>query len=156
MQPRRSNHEIETNRCKALYLKELSHLRKKRGNKFIDCHSLISDLVGNPLNWPEKICSFQKNTRVGKDRDFRRILVSDHLKFAQRHKLTLFLVGNGVPPGVVREYYRSAGSLRDASAIRHVENTLRMFEKPALNRKEIDNFWCFDLVREKWERLGDY
>ncbi len=152
MRKQRSKIDMETNKYKAFYRRELSTMRLRRGKKFCQCHSTICDLIGDPLHWPEKICSLQKKMRVGARRDFRRMLVAPTLKFAERHKLTLFLVGNGVSPAIVRSYYEAAGNLSDESARRQIEYTLNIFERG--DRNQIDRFWCFDLIRGRWERMG--
>jgi hypothetical protein len=157
--------EIETKRRRALFKRELSN-RKKRSSVFKRCYNDIVDLVGDPLQWPEYICSVRRCLRptegclrptgrwrhVGQADDFRRLLIKPNLKHAQRFKLTLFLLSNGIHPKIIMDFYNANGSLRDVSARRSVESLMKSYLDSTIPL----SFISFDLTRGRWENMrGD-
>ena len=156
--------DIETNHLRATFKKELS-LRKKRNKRFVDAYNDIVDLIGDPLNWPESICSVKyiKNgtkRHAGKEEDFRRLFISENLKHGYRFKLTVFLLGNGVPRHMIKTYYKENGSLRDNSARMSVNSMLKRYDQLSANsaRNTLEclttrKWITFDLINRRWEDM---
>ncbi len=144
--------EIETKRRRALFKKELS-LRKRTSPHFSRHYEDIVDLIGDPLQWPEHICSVRRtkmcSKHVGQIEDFRRLLITPCIKHPQRFKLTLFLLSNGVPADIILDFYKANGSLRDESA----ERSVKALTKAYCNRTLSTDFVSFDLTRARWENL---
>jgi hypothetical protein len=132
-----SSFEIETKRRRALFKKELS-LRKRTSPHFSRHYEDIVDLIGDPLQWPEHICSVRRTK-----------MCSKHVGHPQRFKLTLFLLSNGVPADIILDFYKANGSLRDESA----ERSVKALTKAYCNRTLSTDFVSFDLTRARWENL---
>ena len=161
---RLSAFDIETKRLRAIFKRELAS-RKMRNKRFATAYENIVDLIGNPLDWPESICSV-KHTKDGKKRhankeeDFRRLFISENLKHGYRFKLTVFLLGNGVPPHMIKKYYKENGSLRDASAKRSVETMFKNYQRISVDfaRNTMEclttrKWSTFDLINNRWEDM---
>ena len=143
---------VETKKRRAYFRRELS-LRKKRSQRFTRAYQSIADLIGDPLSWPETICAVRENgvrrRHTDQKEDFRRLFISENLKHGERFKLTLFLLGNGVPPNLIEEFYASNNSLRDESASRSVASMISQYKSLS---EETRNKWAsFDLIRMRWE-----
>ena len=156
--------DFETKRLRAIFKKELS-LRKKKNPHFAEAYNDIVDLIGDPLNWPESICcvKYTKNgikRHAEKDEDFRRLFISKKLKHGYRFKLTIFLLGNGIPSYMIKKYYKENGSLRDDSARRSVKNILERYERLSVDsaRTTLEclttrKWTTFDLINQRWEDM---
>ena len=83
----------------------------------------VEDLIGPLIEWPQPM---------------RCLALSTHLRYRDRFQLTLFLLGNALPPCVIREWYASQRCLRDVAARRHVESVIADFKSDKLARFE---FW---------------
>jgi len=53
------------------------------------------------------------------------MMLSNHLKFNERFRLTTFLLGNRCPPQMIAEWYKMRGMLRDHSAVEHVKSIIK-------------------------------
>jgi hypothetical protein len=148
--------QIESNRLRALFKKELCE-RKRIRPTFEQKYNNLIEFVGDPLNWPENICS-TRISRFGKRHvdardDMRRMLITPFLKHSQRFKITLFLLSNGVPPVVIQEFYDANNSLRDNSAKRSIKQLYQDYANCTNNG--LDAKWCtFDLIKGRWENLN--
>lgn len=73
---------------------------------------LLEDLLGPSRTWPSAI---------------RMMLLSyGHLNNSQRFAATVFLLGNGINPRLIEEFYASRFNF-DAAAWRQVQYVIRMF-----------------------------
>ena len=145
-----SSFEIETKRRRALFKRELSERKRARGDSFTQQYADITDLTGDPLNWPEQICAIRKHRHASKFEDFRRLFISPTLKYRERFKLTLFLLGNGVNPTMILEYYAANGTLRDVSALRSVKALCKSYIE-----QTISNFTSYDLTSGRYEKMNN-
>ena len=147
--------DILTKRYRALFLRELSS-RKRRSARFARSYEMITDLIGDPLNWPELICAVRVSNGVRRHacarEDFRRLFIAENLKHGERFKLTLFLLSNGVPPIMIEEYYTANASLRDESAVRSVKAMLDEYK--CLDELKRNSWSTFDLCTGRWEYLN--
>ena len=91
----------------------------------------VEDLIGNFISWP--VWS-------------RELMLSHHLVYSNRFKLTLFLLGNALPPSVIREWYVAQGCLRDQSAWRHVEKLIADFKQDKLDKCTFFDMWLGERV----------
>ena len=69
----------------------------------------LVDYVGPLSQWPLRMAE---------------AVVSTHLPYKLRFQLTLFLLGNRVPPAIITEWYLRREMLKDESARRHVAGIL--------------------------------
>ena len=86
----------------------------------------IEDLIGSFIIWPAWS---------------RALMLSHHLVYGQRFQLTLFLLGNALPPVVIREWYTAQGCLRDQCAWRHVERLIADFKQDKLAECKFFDMW---------------
>ena len=91
----------------------------------------VEDLIGNFISWPPSM---------------RDLMMSNHLSYATRFKLTLFLLGNALPPSVIRKWYTSQKCLRDVSAHNHVESMIADFKQDKLSKYKYFNMWSHELL----------
>jgi hypothetical protein len=137
--------DILTKRHRALFLRELSS-RKRRSARFARSYETITDLIGDPLNWPELICAVRVSNGVRRHacarEDFRRLFIAENLKHGERFKLTLFLLSN----------YTANASLRDESAVRSVKAMLDEYK--CLDELKRNSWSTFDLCTGRWEYLN--
>ena len=145
-----SSFEIETKRRRALFKRELSERKRARGDYFTQQYADITDLTGDPLNWPEQICAIRKQRHASKFEDFRRLFISPTLKYRERFTLTLFLLGNGVNPTMILEYYAANGTLRDVSALRSIKSLCQSYRD-----QTIPNFTSYDLTSGRYEKMNN-
>jgi hypothetical protein len=85
----------------------------------MDVGLLIVEQAGDLVRWPFREAS---------------LFASRHLHYQERFRLTIFLLGNGVDPEHILQYYSVMGSLRDASAVRHVQSLDLSFRTDAAFR----------------------
>lgn len=133
------------NKNKAYYKRELSQ-RKKNVKGFTKIFDLLSDLLGNPLNWNELICSLNNSI------DMRRLLLKPNLKHKERFILTLFLLTNGIDPLIIKEYYITNNSLRDDSARKSVYCLIDRYDS---DENFMNNFYSFSLVENNYMYLNN-
>jgi hypothetical protein len=158
---------VGTRRYRAIYRLELSRRRRARAEAgFEDAFALLKELLGDPLNWPERACS-EVWRGSGPDRrfvgrrprgsDLRRLLIKGgdgsadgpgYLQSKERLALTTFLLGNGVSPTIIEDWYRTNASLRDRAAWSGVRALLRGYARgdPRVMRER----WYFDLCFGRW------
>lgn len=99
----------------------------------------LVDFVG-PLNrWPVNIAE---------------AVVSTHLTFESRFQLTLFLLGNRVPPCVFTEWFLKRSMLKDASARRHVAGIL-LAHKTGKLEADSKTTWVVGAVDKEGNELKD-
>ena len=99
----------------------------------------LVDFVG-PLNlWPVNIAE---------------AVVSTHLTFESRFQLTLFLLGNRVPPCVFTEWFLKRSMLEDASARRHVAGIL-LAHKTGKLEADSKTTWVVGAVDKEGNELKD-
>ena len=68
------------------------------------------------------------------------MMLSRHLKFNERFRLTTFLLGNGCPPQMIATWYKSRDMLRDHSAVEHVKSIIKAHMTGSLEA-EGKTFW---------------
>lgn len=68
---------------------------------------------------------------------FRELLVSTHLNFNQRFRLTIFLLANRLDPRTICEWYTMRGMLRDDAARTHVAELFRAHAHGDLEKYEV-------------------
>lgn len=115
--------------------KELRHLQT------------IEDLVGCITRWPSHM---------------REMMLSTHLRFRERFQLTLFLLGNWLPPLVMVEWYIMRGMLKDRSARDNVADLIRQHMAGELETKGY-MVWQMGATRNKpaalrehrWDGVGE-
>ena len=71
----------------------------------------IEDQLGKVILWPAYL---------------REMFLSSHLRFNERFKLTLFLLGNALPPTLIVKWYVSRKMLKDDAAHRNVAEIIKM------------------------------
>lgn len=77
-------------------------------------------------------------------------LSQSELSYAQRFELTMFLVGNGLNPDIVKEWYKLRGMVKDRVKMRHVNSIIDAMQNPQGNALR----WkYYDLHNTKWTHI---
>ena len=77
------------------------------------CLADVEDLMGPLHAWPVWA---------------RELLLKQHLSDSERYTLTLFVMGNKLPPFTYARFLRANGSLKDRRAREHVIDQLRRYQ----------------------------
>ena len=77
------------------------------------CLADVEDLMGPLHAWPVWA---------------RELLLKQHLSDSERYTLTLFVMGNKLPPFTYARFLRANGSLKDRRACEHVIDQLRRYQ----------------------------
>ena len=77
------------------------------------CLADVEDLMGPLHAWPVWA---------------RELLLKQHLSDSERYTLTLFVMGNKLPPFTYARFLRANGSLKDRRARQHVIDQLRRYQ----------------------------
>ncbi len=93
----------------------------------------IEDLIGRVITWPWR---------------FTDAMLSTHLRFAERWKLTAFLLANRLPPTIIAKWYLQRGMLKDKAARNEIINIIRQHKDGTLERKGYTT-WVMDAVATK-------
>lgn len=93
---------------RTLQLEAIENMKAADYNLF----KAIEDKVGEITQWPLHLLT---------------AMVSTHLTYQLRFQLTLFLLGNACPPGLMVEWYLQRKMLRDDSAHKHIANLVQEF-----------------------------
>ena len=107
----------------------------------------IEAQIGSIMTWPSHM---------------REKFLSSHLRFNDRFQLTLFLLGNRVPPLLIAEWYLYRGMLKDKSARENVASIIKQHMDGELESKGFKT-WVMGatsckpacLRRHKWDGVGD-
>ena len=124
-------------------LRALLHMNNDHLRQF----RTIEDLLGSVIYWPAFL---------------REMFFSSHLRFNDRFKLTLFLLGNALPPTLIVEWYITRKMLKDDSARRNVADLIKKHMTGELEQRGylvymLDATTCkpYVLREHKWDGVGD-
>ena len=90
------------------------------------------EVVGDLHRWP----SYERD-----------VFTKTHLTFHERFRLTVFLLANGTDPRLINNYYSYMGSLRDVSALRHINGLIHSYRTdPSFCSK----YYTFDVCADAY------
>jgi hypothetical protein len=118
-------------------------MSRRDGRCLID----IEEHVGSCLKWPHR---------------FTEMMLSSHLRFPERWQLTLFLLGNRLPPSLMVEWYMGRSMLKDKSARDQVADLIRQHKDGTLEQQGRTT-WIMEATvtkpiwerKHKWDGVGD-
>ena len=85
----------------------------------------IEDHIGQLWNWPVK---------------YARLCISKHLRYQERFTLTMFLLGNRLPPVLLAEWYLKRNMLADESARKCVSGIIKMHRTGELETRNYKTY----------------
>lgn len=123
--------------------KTIEQLNTKDG-KMLLC---IEEQIGKCLQWPSR---------------FTEAFLSSHLRFPNRWQLTLFLLGNGLDPKLIVEWYEQRKVLKDKSARTQVADLIQKHKNGTLEAQGRTT-WVMEATstkpvwerKHKWDGVGD-
>ena len=95
---------------------ELIHMDREQQRML----TTIEDLIGKLILWPAHL---------------RTMFLSSHLRYSERFQLTLFLLGNWLPPLLIAEWYMKRNMLKDRSARDNVAGLIKQHMRGELEQK---------------------